>query len=79
VHKTQGLTIPHVTLSLDESIFTKGQAYTAMSQTPSWDKLQISSFDISSIKADQHAIKEYKRLQKIYNEKIINYISIISF
>ncbi len=35
VHKTQGLTLPHITLSLDESIFAKGQAYVAMSQVPS--------------------------------------------
>jgi ATP-dependent exoDNAse (exonuclease V) alpha subunit len=34
VHKTQGLTIPHSTLSLDKSIFADGQAYAAMSRSP---------------------------------------------
>ncbi len=59
VYKTQGLTLPHVTLSLDKSIFAKGQAYVAMSQAPSWDKLEITSFDINSTKSDQYALKEY--------------------
>jgi ATP-dependent DNA helicase PIF1 len=35
IHKTQGVTIPHSTLSLDESIFACGQAYVAMSRSPS--------------------------------------------
>ena len=78
VHKTQGLTIPHVTLSLDESIFAKGQAYVAMSRAPSWDKLEITSFNINSIKADQYALKEYERLQEVYDKKIGNYLSIMS-
>ena len=57
----QGLTLPYVTtLSLDESIFAKGQAYVAMSRAPSWDKLEIISFDINSIKSDQ-----YEEPQKI--------------
>ncbi len=78
VHKTQGLTLPHITLSLDESIFAKGQAYVAMSQVPSWDKLQITSFDINSIKSDKYVLKEYERLEKLYNKKITQYTSIIS-
>jgi hypothetical protein len=76
VHKTQGLTLPHITLSLDETIFAKGQAYVAMSRASSWNKLKITSFDISSIKADKYALKEYQRLQKIYNNKINHYLSI---
>ncbi len=31
VHKTQSLILSHITLSLDKSIFAKGQAYVAMS------------------------------------------------
>ena len=78
VHKTQGLTLSHITLFLDESIFAKGQVYIAMSQVPSWDKLQITSFDINSIKSDKCVLKEYERLEKLYNKKITQYTSIIS-
>jgi len=70
VHKTQGITLPHSTLSLDESIFANGQAYVAMSRSPSWNKLDITSFNINSIKTDKHVLKEYERLQKIYDENI---------
>lgn len=31
VHKTQGLTLPHATVSLDEQMFSNGQAYIEMS------------------------------------------------
>lgn len=70
VHKTQSLTIPHSTLSLDESIFANGQAYVAKSRSPSWDKLDITSFNINSIKTDKRVLKEYERLQKIYDKNI---------
>ena len=72
------MTLPHITLFLDESIFAKGQAYVAMSRVPSWDKLQITSFDINSIKSDKCVLKEYERLEKLYNKKITQYTSIIS-
>jgi len=77
VHKTQSLTLPDITVSLDESMFAKGQSYVAMSRAPSWDKLHITSFNINSIKSDQHVLKEYERLQKKYNKKITNYTSMI--
>ena len=48
---------------MDESIFAPGQAYVAMSKAPSWEKLQITSFNINAIKSDQHVLKEYGRLQ----------------
>src|SRR6266542_5038752 len=35
VHKTQGLTLPHATVSLDEQMFAVGQGYVAMSQATS--------------------------------------------
>ena len=41
VHKTQGLTLPHTTLSLDEQMFTNGQAYVAMSRAKSWENIEI--------------------------------------
>jgi hypothetical protein len=35
VHKTQGLTLPHTTVSLDEQMFANGQTYVAMSRAKS--------------------------------------------
>ena len=65
VHKTQGLTLPHTTVSLDTSMFANGQAYVAMSRATSWHNLDITHFDITSIKADKDMmIKEYERLQQ---------------
>jgi hypothetical protein len=46
VHKTQSITLPHSTLSLDAYIIV-------MSRSPSWDKLDITSFNINSIKIDK--------------------------
>jgi len=71
------LTLPHITLSLDEFIFAKEQAYVTMSQVSLWNKLQITLFDINSIKSDKHILKEYERLEKLYNKKITQYTSII--
>jgi len=68
VHKTQGLTLPHVTLTIDQNMFAPGQIYVAMSRSPSWDSLDIFDFDFDSLKVDRDVIKEYKRL-KLLNEK----------
>jgi ATP-dependent exoDNAse (exonuclease V) alpha subunit len=45
VHKTQDLTLPHATVSLDEQMFANEQAYVAMNHTTSWKNLEIRSFD----------------------------------
>ena len=78
IHKTQSLTIPHVTLLLDESIFAPRQAYVAISKAPSWEKLQITSFNINAIKTDQHVLKEYGRLQNKYNKNTTKFALLIS-
>ena len=57
VHKTQGLTLPHVTLSVDENMFAEGQAYVAMSRATSLEKLRIVSFDCSRLKVPRKSIK----------------------
>ena len=65
VHKTQGLTLPHSTVSIGENMFTPGQVYVAMSRVPSWDSLGILDFDFSNIKTDQSVIQEYARLKNV--------------
>src|SRR6266498_802330 len=46
VHKTQGLTLPHTTLTIDENMFTTGQIYVAMSRAPSWNSVSILSLKL---------------------------------
>src|SRR5438876_50322 len=68
IHKTQGLTLPHSTLTIDENMFAAGQIYVAMSRAPSWDSLDIFDFDFDALKVDKNVINEYKRL-KLLNQK----------
>ena len=67
VHKTQGLTLPHVTVSLDEQMFANGQSYVAMSHAKSWQKLEIQSFNQDAIRVDNEMIQELDRLQKKFD------------
>jgi ATP-dependent exoDNAse (exonuclease V) alpha subunit len=64
VHKTQGLTLPEVSLSLDNQIFSAGQAYVALSRCPSWSNVHIASLSTSAFITDQSMIEEYERLEQ---------------
>jgi ATP-dependent DNA helicase PIF1 len=66
VHKTQGLTLPHATISLDEQMFANGQAYVALSRAKSWQNLEIRSFNPDAIKVDNDMLLELNRLQQKY-------------
>ncbi|MDW3631959.1 MAG: hypothetical protein QOK71_11010 [Nitrososphaeraceae archaeon] len=74
VHKTQGLTLPHATLTIDQNMFAPGQIYVAMSRAPSWNSIDIYSFDFDALKVDKNVINEYKRL-KLLNQKGLKEIS----
>ena len=65
VHKTQGLTLPHVTLNVDESMFAEGQVYVAMSRAPSLENLRILDFDYRQLKISSAALEEYRRLEAV--------------
>jgi ATP-dependent exoDNAse (exonuclease V) alpha subunit len=67
VHKTQGLTLPHVTVSVDESMFAVSQIYVAMSRATSWETIYILSFDYEQIKIPDAALKEYYRLNQLHS------------
>jgi ATP-dependent exoDNAse (exonuclease V) alpha subunit len=60
VHKVQSLTLPEVSLSLDNQIFSAGQAYVALSRCPNWSNVHIASLDPSAFITDQSMIEEYK-------------------
>ena len=62
VHKTQGLTLPHTSLTVDENVFAAGQVYVAMSRVPSWESVDTLTFDFDHLKVDEHIIAEYWRL-----------------
>ena len=66
VHKTQGLTLSHVTLTADENMFAPGQIYVAMSRAPSWDSLDLLDFKLDCLKVDRDVVAEYKRLNSLY-------------
>ena len=68
VHKTQGLTLPHATISLDEQMFANGQTYVAMSRAKSWQNLEIRSFNPNAIKVDNEMLKELNRLQQEFDK-----------
>ena len=64
VHKTQGLTLPDVSLCLDSQIFAFGQAYVSLSHCSKWD-VEINSLSIDAFKVDPLMVKEYERLEEI--------------
>ncbi len=65
VHKTQSLTLHYISASLDDQMFSAGQAYTALSRCPSWDNVQIAALDRAAFKTDPDVIKEYERLELV--------------
>jgi len=67
VHKTQGLTLPHTTISLDEQMFANGQAYVAMSRATAWENIEIRSFNPDAIKVDNEMLAELNRLQQKFD------------
>ena len=73
VHKTQGLTLPHTTISLDEQMFANGQAYVAMSRATSWKNIEIRSFNPNTIKVDNEMLAELNRLQQKFDNMHLLY------
>jgi len=63
VHKTQGLTLPEISLCLDQQIFSVGQAYVILSRCSDWTKVHIASLHLSAFIIDSLIIKEYERLE----------------
>ena len=65
VHKTQGLTLNNVSVSLDDQIFSNGQAYTALSRYPKWENIQIMALNKNAFMVDQNVISKYNRLETL--------------
>jgi ATP-dependent exoDNAse (exonuclease V) alpha subunit len=65
IHKVQSLSLPSITLALNENIFSEGQAYVGLSRATTLEQVFLTQLDFKAIKADQEAIAEYKRLRDI--------------
>jgi ATP-dependent exoDNAse (exonuclease V) alpha subunit len=64
VHKTQDLSLPRISINLDDEMLAPGQAYTAISRARRWEDLLIAALSWSAIKVNEEAAKEYERLEK---------------
>ena len=56
-------TRPHATLhlsSIDQTLFSAGQAYVALSRCPKWKHVQIISLHRDAFKTDPEVTKEYQ-------------------
>ena len=73
VHKTQGLTLPRASLSLDQSIFSPGQAYVALSRCSRWENIELSSLDLSAFITNPDVTLEYQRLENISRSNLYNF------
>ncbi|KAN0083540.1 hypothetical protein V8E54_002628 [Elaphomyces granulatus] len=65
IHKVQGLSLPSVTLALNKSIFSDGQAYVGLSRATTSERLFLTQLDFDAIKADPETIAEYNRLRTL--------------
>jgi len=72
VHKTQGLSLDSISVTLDDTMFAPGQAYTALSRCRTWEGVQIVHLNWSAFLVDEEAVKEYERLDLISKQMKIN-------
>jgi ATP-dependent DNA helicase PIF1 len=73
VHKTQSLTLIHITISLDSQMFAPGQAYVAISHGKTWDSINLIGLDYSAFKTDEHIVLENERLQIKYEQLVASF------
>ena len=57
-----------ISISLDNSMFAPGHAYTALSRAQRWDQISISALCREAFRVDEQAIAEYDRLEGIATE-----------
>ena len=76
IHSVQGCTLDCVVMDLGPSLFTKGQAYVALSRARNLESLYISDFDPSkfsasgkAMKYDQYLVKHGKPITIIIDKK----------
>jgi hypothetical protein len=65
IHKVQGLSLPSITLALNKTIFSQGQAYVGLSRATTLDQVFLTQLDFNAINADTEAVAEYDRLRTV--------------
>jgi len=65
VHKTQSLSLDAIVIAFDNTMFCKGQAYTALSRARRFDNIEISTLCWNAFTIDDEAVEEYNRLENI--------------
>ena len=73
IHKTQSLGLDNIAIALDSSIFGAGQAYTGLSRAKEMSGVHISHLDSSAFIVDQNAVKEYERLQEVWQHNEVRF------
>jgi ATP-dependent DNA helicase PIF1 len=66
IHKSQGLTLEHLTLDLGSGTFATGQLYVALSRAKSIDGISLAKpISMNDVKADTTVIEFYKKMNLI--------------
>ena len=60
IHKIQEMSLDHISVSLDDTIFISGQAYTALSQGHIWEGVKIINLNWNAFLVNEDTIKEYE-------------------
>ena len=67
IHKTQGLGLNHTSLMLDASLFSPGQAYTALSWGMQLSGVTLTHLDKAAFLVDPDVVAECEHLEDIWN------------
>ena len=60
IYKTQRLSLDHISVSLDDTIFIPGQVYTALSRGRIWEGVEIIDLNWNAFLINEDAVKEYE-------------------
>ena len=67
VHKTQSLSLNHISLMLDASLFSPGQAYMALSWGMQLSEVTLTHLDKAVFLVDPDMMAECEHLEDIWN------------
>ena len=65
VYKVQSLSMPSITVYLNDDVFIIGQAYVALSRARKLKDVWLTCLDLKAFKTDPSAITEYARLREV--------------
>ena len=65
VYKVQSLSMPSITVYLNDDVFIISQAYVALSRTRKLEDIWLIYLDLKAFKTDPSAIAEYARLREV--------------